>query len=64
MPDAATDFDEIWGQEPEPVNLGKRAAGEAVSYDIDGTSIFATSEKKHSPVIEVVLNKLKRAQGR
>jgi hypothetical protein len=57
LPDASTNFDDIWGQEPEPVDLGKRAAGEAVSYNINGTSIFATSEKKHSPVIEVAINK-------
>ena len=57
LPDAAVSFDEIWRQDPEPVSLGKRAAGEGVSYSLDGTSIFATSEGKNSPLIEVNIRK-------
>lgn len=57
LPDGATKFDDIWQQAPEPVELGKRAAGEAVSYSYDGSSIFATSEGKNAPVIEVKLLK-------
>jgi hypothetical protein len=33
--------------------MGGREQGEAVSYSADGNSIFATSEKKNSPIIEV-----------
>ncbi len=53
LPDKAKDFDEIWAQKPEVIELGEREIGEAVCYSADGNSIFATSEKKHSPFIEV-----------
>ena len=48
-----TNFDDVWKQKPVPVNLGERKQGEAVTYSADGGSVFATSEKKNSPVIEV-----------
>lgn len=53
IPDGAKNFDEIWKQDPAIVELGEREIGEAVGYSADGNSIFATSEKKNSPVIEV-----------
>ena len=53
LPDGKADFVKIWSQTPETIDLGKRKGGEAVCYSIDGTSIFATSEGKNSPVIEV-----------
>lgn len=52
LPDAAKDFDEIWKQKPLKFDIGKRQAGEAVTYAADGTSVFATSEKKNSPVFQ------------
>ena len=53
LPDTAMNFDDIWKQSPELVNLGKREVGEAVCYSVDGTSIFATSEGKNPSIIEV-----------
>lgn len=53
LPDAAKSFDEIWKQKPMIVELGKREQGEAVGYSANGRSIFATSEGKNSPLIEV-----------
>jgi hypothetical protein len=53
LPAGAKDFDEIWSEKAAIVSLGEREQGEAVSYSADGNSIFATSEKKHSPIIEV-----------
>ena len=53
LPKNAANFDEIWAQKPEIVNLGERKQGESAGYSADGTSIFATSEGKKSPVIEV-----------
>ncbi len=53
LPENAKNFDEIWKQKPKSVELGERAQGEAISYSADGNSIFATSEKKDSPLIEV-----------
>lgn len=53
LPDSAANFDEIWKQKPEIVNIGERRQGEGVCYSVDGTSIFATSEGKKSPLIEV-----------
>ncbi len=53
LPESASNFDEIWAQKPEIVDLGERKQGESVCYSVDGTSVFATSEGKRSPVIEV-----------
>lgn len=53
LPEGDANFDDIWGQVPEPIDLGKREHGEAISYNIDGTSLFATSEHRGSPVIEI-----------
>ena len=53
LPDGAGSFDDVWKQRPELVDLGKRDVGEAVCYSVDGTAIFATSEGKNSPLIEV-----------
>lgn len=52
LPEKASDFDQIWKQKPEKFDIGKREAGEAIAYSPDGNSVIATSEKKHSPVIE------------
>ncbi len=53
LPEDAQNFDEVWKQRPESVDLGKREVGEAVCYSVDGAAIFATSEGKNSPLIEV-----------
>jgi hypothetical protein len=53
LPETAENFDEIWRQTPQIIELGERAQGEAVCYAADGSSIFATSEKANSPFIEV-----------
>lgn len=51
--DDAKSFDDIWSIKPEKIELGEREQGEAVTYSPDGNSIFATSEKKNSPITEV-----------
>jgi len=53
LPEGSANFDEIWSQTPEPVDLGKRPHGEGVGYNADGTAVYATSEEKDAPVIEV-----------
>ena len=53
LPETAKDFDEIWKETPATIELGAREQGEAVGYSADGKSIFATSEKKNSPIMEV-----------
>lgn len=53
LPDAGLNFDAIWKQTAEPVDLGKRKGGESVTYSGDGRSLFATSEGRNSPLIEV-----------
>jgi hypothetical protein len=50
----AGDFEQIWTQKPVPVDLGDRKQGEAVTFRPDGKAVFATSEKKNSPIIEMV----------
>jgi hypothetical protein len=53
LPESAKNFDEIWKETPLTVELGPREQGEAVAYSADGKSIFAGSENKKSPLIEV-----------
>ncbi|MFT3743115.1 MAG: hypothetical protein QM785_02370 [Pyrinomonadaceae bacterium] len=53
LPEGEKDFDSVWKQPGVSVDLGKRKGGESVCYSADGSSIFATSEGKNSPVIEV-----------
>jgi hypothetical protein len=53
LPAKAKSFDDIWKEKPLKIELGERAQGEAIAYSTDGKSIFATSEKKNSPLIEV-----------
>lgn len=53
LPENAKNFDDIWKAEPQRIELGQREQGEAITYSADGKSIFVTSEKKNSPVIEV-----------
>lgn len=50
----AKGFDEIWTRIPVPVDLGDRKQGEAVTFSQDGKAVFATSEKKNSPIIETI----------
>ena len=51
LSDGDGEFDNIWTQEPTSIELGKRSIGESVAYNVDGTAIYATSEKKNSPLI-------------
>ncbi len=53
LPKNSRNFDEIWKQTPTRIELGEREQGEAVCYSADGKKIYATSEKKNSPVIRV-----------
>ena len=49
----AAEFDGVWGRAPLTIDLGERRQGEAVCYAADGESVFATSEKRPAPLIEV-----------
>ena len=53
LPKDDKNFDDIWKQKPTKINLGDRQQGEAICYGLDGNTIYATSEKKNSPIIEV-----------
>lgn len=53
LPEKAKSFDEIWTQKPQVVQLGEREVGEAVTYSADGKSLFATSENRNAPFIQV-----------
>lgn len=57
LPKNAKNFDEIWKQTPQTIDLGAREQGEAVAYALDGKSVFATSEKKNQPFIRVKSNR-------
>ncbi|HRH41810.1 MAG TPA: hypothetical protein PKY82_09215 [Pyrinomonadaceae bacterium] len=53
LPKNAKNFDDIWKESVTKIDLGEREQGEAVCYSSDGKKIYATSEKKNSPVIRV-----------
>ena len=53
LPTGDKSFDDIWKQQPVELDLGKRDTGEAVAYGPDGSTIYATTEGKNAPVIEV-----------
>jgi hypothetical protein len=59
LPDAATNFDEIWKQKPTLIQTGKRKQGEAVSYSTSGETVYLTSENLNSPIIKIEKLKLK-----
>lgn len=59
LPEAATNFDEIWKQKPILIQTGKREQGEAVGYAPDGETIFLTSENRNSPLTKIEKLKLK-----
>lgn len=51
----AKNFDEIFKAAPEKINLGERKQGEAVAFAADNSAVYATSEKRPTPLIEVRL---------
>lgn len=53
LPDGDNNFDDIWKQQPTEIDLGDRDTGEAVGYSADGSAIFATTENKRAPIIEL-----------
>lgn len=53
LPADAKNFDDIWRTKPVVIGLGDRNQGEAIGYSADGTSLFATSEGKHQPLIQL-----------
>ncbi len=53
LPAGSAQFDDIWKQPAEIVDLGNRPVGEAVCYSADGKSIYDTSEGKAAAVIEI-----------
>lgn len=56
LPENSKSFEEIWKQKPLTISIGEREQGEAVCYSLDGKSIFATSEKKNSPIFKAKQN--------
>ena len=53
LPEGDSNFDDIWKQQPLTIDLGERNTGEAIGYSTDGSAIFATTENKRAPVIEL-----------
>jgi hypothetical protein len=53
LPNGDNNFDDIWKQQPLEIDLGDRDTGEAVGYSADGSAIFATTENKRAPIIEL-----------
>ena len=53
LPEGAADPDAIWTQNPRVVDLGDRKQGEGVSYGRDGLTLYASSEKKNSPLFMI-----------
>lgn len=55
LPAGSKNFDDIWIAQPEKIDVGERTQGEAVTYAADNSAIYATSEKRPTPLIEVKL---------
>jgi hypothetical protein len=53
LPSGAKNFDDIWKQKLQVIELGPRKTGESIAYSADGKFILAGSEGEHSPLIEV-----------
>jgi hypothetical protein len=53
LPHGSKTFDDIWKQQPEIVDLGRRPVGESACYSPDGNTIWASSEGKHAPIFEI-----------
>lgn len=53
LPEGSSNFDDIWKQQPEIVDLGRRKIGESACYGPEGNSIFASSEGKRPPIFEI-----------
>jgi hypothetical protein len=53
LPDTAKNFDDIWKQTPQVIELGPRKTGESIAYSAEGKFLIATSEGKNPPVIVV-----------
>jgi hypothetical protein len=54
LPVTSQNFDDVWNQPMIAIDLGKRKQGESIAYRLDGKALLATSEGKHSPLIEVL----------
>lgn len=50
LPQGSSNIEDIWKQKPVRVNVGDRKQGEGVSYGRDGTTLYASSEKKSAPL--------------
>ena len=53
LPKGSKKFDDIFKESVTKIELGEREQGEAICYSADGKKIYATSEKKNSPMIRV-----------
>jgi hypothetical protein len=53
LPTGVSSFDDIWEQPIERIDLGERDTGEAVAYGQDSNTIYATTEGRNAPIIEV-----------
>ena len=53
LPAKAKNFDHVWMQKAIAVDLGERKQGEAICYGANGKTIYATSEERPTPLIEV-----------
>ncbi|MFV0389949.1 MAG: hypothetical protein ACK5NT_14490 [Pyrinomonadaceae bacterium] len=53
LPERENDFEKIFTQSPNPIEIGERKQGEAIAYSLNGNSILVTSEGHNSPLIRV-----------
>jgi hypothetical protein len=53
LPADAKNFDDIWKQPIVEIDLGDRDTGEAVTYGSDSNTVYATTEGKNAPIIQL-----------
>lgn len=53
LPAGSRDFNDIWREKLNGIDLGKRKQGESIAYRLDGNALLATSEGKSPDLIQV-----------
>ncbi|MBI4852441.1 MAG: hypothetical protein HY819_11660 [Acidobacteria bacterium] len=54
LPSGETNFDNIWKQPLQPLELNVRRQGESICYRLDGNALLTTSEGVNQPLAEIL----------
>ncbi len=60
LPSTEKNFDNIWAQPPQPLELNVRKQGESICYRLDGNAVLTTSEGVNQPIAEMLRKSVSR----